>query len=82
VVNDGHVHIKIVIVNSTFLQRPQKRGRGNQLICRRLSKTKSIDSGSDPESEAGRPSDGYGGWCLELRRDGGREKRANRDRIC
>src|SRR6218665_1150439 len=30
----------IVIVNSIFLQRTQKRSRGNQLIHRRLSKTK------------------------------------------
>ena len=28
---------------------------------------KSIGSGSDPESQAGRQSDDYGGWCLELR---------------
>jgi len=42
--------IVFVIVNSIFLQRPQKRGRGNQLIYRRLFKTKSIGSGSDPES--------------------------------
>src|SRR6218665_832403 len=42
----------IIIVNSVFLQRPQKRSRGNQLIHRRLSKTKSIGSRSDPESEA------------------------------
>jgi len=27
-----------------------------------------IDSGSDPESHAGRQSDTYGGWYLELRR--------------
>jgi len=30
--------IKIVIVISRFLERPQKRSRGNQLIHRRLSK--------------------------------------------
>src|SRR6218665_883012 len=41
-----------------FLQRSQKRSRGNQLIHRRLSKTKSISSGSDPESQAGRQSHG------------------------
>ena len=58
-----------VIVISIFLQRPQKRSRGNHLIHRRLSKTKSIDS---PESQAGRQSDGYDGWCLELRWEGGR----------
>src|SRR6218665_942534 len=60
----------IVIVNSVFLQRPQKRSRGNQLIHRHLSKAKSIGSRSDPESQASRQSDGYGGWCLELRRRG------------
>src|SRR6218665_794397 len=46
----------IVIGNSDsrFLQRPQKRSRGNQLIRRRLSNTKSIVSGSDPESQTSR----------------------------
>src|SRR6218665_2431353 len=58
--------IVIVIVNSRF----QKRSRGNQLIHMRLTKTKSLGSGQDPESQAGRQSDGYGGWCLELRRGG------------
>src|SRR6218665_879224 len=62
--------IVIVIVNSRFLERPQKRSRRNQLIHRRLIKTKSIGSGQDPESQAGRQSDGYGGWCLEFRRVG------------
>ena len=62
--------IVIVIVNSWFLERPQKRSRRNQLIYRRLTKTKSIGSGQDPKSQAGRQSDGYGGWCLELRRGG------------
>jgi len=37
-----------------FLQRPQKRSHGNQLIHRRLSKTKSIGSRSDPKSQASR----------------------------
>src|SRR6218665_502191 len=64
------VHGSIVIVISRFLERPQKRSRRNQLIHRRLTKTKSIGSGQDPESHAGRQSDGYGGWCLELRRGG------------
>jgi len=55
----------IVIVNSRFLKRPQKRRHGNKLIYRCLSKTKSIGSGSDPESQAGRQSDGYDGWlCM------------------
>src|SRR6218665_3018924 len=43
---------QIVIVNSRFLERPQKRSRRNQLIHRRLTKTKSIGSGQDPESQA------------------------------
>ena len=45
----------------------QKLSLGNQLIHRRLSKRKSIGSGSDPETvrQAGRQSDGYGGWCLD-----------------
>ena len=38
--------IVVVIVNSRFLQRPQKRSRGSQLIHRRLSITKSVGSGS------------------------------------
>ena len=50
--------IIIVIVSSRFIERPQKRSRGNQLIHRRLTKTKLIGSGQDPESQAGR-QDGY-----------------------
>ena len=34
---------------------------------RRLIKTKSVGRGEDPESQTGRQSDGYSGWCLELR---------------
>src|SRR5688572_24059298 len=45
--------IVIVIVNSIFLQRPQKRSRGNQLIHRRLTKTESIGRGSKSR-ESGR----------------------------
>ena len=62
----------IVIVISRFLERPQKRSRRNQLIHRRLTKTKciSLGGGQDPESQAGRQIDGYGGWCLELRLGG------------
>ena len=64
-------YMEIAIVNSRFIERPQKRSRGNQFIYRRLNKTKSTVSGQDPESQAGRQSgrqsDGYGGWCLELR---------------
>src|SRR6218665_3923576 len=48
-------------------QRLQKRWRGNQLIHGRLIKTKSVGRGEDPESQTGRQSDGYSGWCLELR---------------
>src|SRR6218665_3107497 len=40
----------IAIVISRFLERPQKQSRRNQLIHRRLAKTKSIGSGQDPES--------------------------------
>jgi len=43
-------YILIVIVNSRFLHRPQRRSRGKHLIHRRLPKTKSIGRGSDPES--------------------------------
>src|ERR1043165_8651590 len=43
----------IVIVNSKLLQRPQKRGHGNQLIHRRSIKTKSIGMGSKSR-ESGR----------------------------
>ena len=46
----------VVIVNSRFLQRPQKRSRSKQLINRCLTKTKSIGGGQDPESQAGRQS--------------------------
>ena len=51
---------RFVIVNSRFRKRLQKRSRGNQLIHRRLTRTKSTCSGSDPESQAG----GYAGWCF------------------
>ena len=37
----------IVIVNSRFLEFPQKRSRGNQLIHMRLTRTKSKDRQSD-----------------------------------
>jgi len=55
--------------------------RGNPLIHRRLSKTKSIGSGSDPESQAGRWSDSYGGCCLELRLETRRKLGGRRQRI-
>ena len=69
IIDQRHTTIdRIVIVNSRFLEHPQKRSRRNQLIHRHLTKTKSIGSSQDPKSQAGRQSDGYGGWCLELRR--------------
>ena len=52
------VFVVIVIVNSRFLERPQKLSRGNQLIHRRLTKTISMGSGQDPESQACKQSDG------------------------
>ena len=48
---------RLTSVNIIFLQRPQKRSRGNQLMNSRLFKTKSIGSGSDPESQAGRQNE-------------------------
>src|SRR6218665_1447410 len=39
-------NVIVKIVNSRLLQRPQKRIRGNQIIHRRLTRTKSIVSGS------------------------------------
>jgi len=71
--------IVIVIVNSRFLQCPQKRSRGNQLIYRHLSKTKSIGSKPDPVRQAdSQTAIADGVW----NRDGeeGRE-RMNKDRI-
>src|SRR6218665_2905770 len=41
------VRNRILIVNSRFLQRLQKRSSGNQLIHRRLSKSKSIGRGQN-----------------------------------
>jgi len=64
----------IIIVNSKFLMRPQRRIRGNQLIHRCLSKTESIGSGLDPESPADRQTamvDGVWSWDgREVRRRG------------
>ena len=64
--------IVIVIVNSRFLEHPQKRSRGNQLIHMRLTVTKSIGSGQNPKSQVGRPTVRRlcAGWCSELRRGG------------
>jgi len=55
----------IVIINSRFLQCPQKQSRRNQLIHRHFSYTKSIGSGSDPESQANSQTvmvDGVWSW--------------------
>jgi len=46
------LNLLIIIVIVRFLERPQKRSRRNQLIHRHLTKTKSIGSGQDPESQA------------------------------
>src|SRR6218665_2923900 len=54
------------------LERFLQRSHGNQLIHRRVSKTKSISKGFDPKSQAGRQSDGYCGWCLETGVETGR----------
>jgi len=48
----------IVIVISRFLQRPQKISRWNQLIHRRLSKTKSIGGRVKIQSQADLPGVG------------------------
>ena|SRR6218665_1301494 len=58
-----------VIVISIFLQCPQKRSRGNQLIHIHLTRTISIGSWSRSR-ESGRQAEGYGGMCMELRRGG------------
>ena len=58
-----------VVINSIFLQ---KQSRGNQLIRRRLTRTISIGSGSRSRLIflSGWPTEGYGGRCMELRREG------------
>ena len=72
----------IVIVNSKFLQRLQKRSHGNQLIHRHLSKTNSIGSGQDLESQPGMQAVRrlwWMGFGVETG-EGDREKRMNQDR--
>ena len=61
----------MVIVNSRFIERPQKRSRGNQLIHRRLTKTKGC--GQDPESQAGKQL-----WWMVFGVETGREVRGIR----
>jgi len=53
----------IVIVNSKLLQRPQKRGHGNQLIHRRSIKTKSKGMGSKSR-ESGKQTDRRLRWMV------------------
>src|SRR6218665_2631190 len=67
----------IVIVNSRFLERPQKRSHRNQLIHRRLTKTKSIGIGQDPESQAGRQTVSRL-WWMVFGVETGREVRGRR----
>src|SRR5688572_28723118 len=66
---------RIIIVNSIFLQRPQKRSRGNQLIHRRLTKTESIGRGSKSR-ESGRQTVRRLRWMM-LRVDMAREVRGS-----
>jgi len=47
-----------------------RRSRRNQLIHRRFNHNKIYSQVSVPESQTGRRSYGYGGWCLELIREG------------
>src|SRR6218665_1034076 len=81
-VKKSFIYSRIVI--SIYLQRPQKRGRGNQLIHRCLSRTKSIGSGLNSESQAGRQTVRRLLWMVfgveTWREVGG--KRTNQDRIC
>src|SRR6218665_3455536 len=68
--------IAIVIVIFRFLERPQKRSRRNQLIHRRLTKTKLIGSGQDPKNQAGRQAGRQAVrrlWWMVLRVKTGRE---------
>src|SRR6218665_868184 len=74
----------IVIANSRFLERPQKRSRRNQLIHGRLTKTKLIGSGQDPESQAGRQTVRRL-WWMVFGVETGREVRGSSDvrwKIC
>src|SRR6218665_1868587 len=75
----------IIIVISRFLPHPQKQSRGNQLIYRCLTRTKSIGRGQDKGSQAGRQTvlktdmvDDV--WSCDG--EGGMGKRMNQDRIC
>src|SRR6218665_1671271 len=82
-----HTYIHTYIVNSRFLQRPQKRIRGNQLIHKRLSKRKSIGSGSDDlrSGESSRQTDRRLLWMVfgvEMGRRVGRGEEAECVCVC
>ena len=66
--NGNSILIVIITVNSRFLERTQKQSRGNQLIHRCLTRTKSIDNGQDPESQAVRQL-----WWMVFGLETGRE---------
>ena len=70
-------HLKLVTIwirnrNRKLLisSAPTKAKSQEPSYSQALTKTKSIGSGQNPESQASRQSDGYGGWCVELRRGG------------
>ena len=81
---DTHVSIFVIRNRKLLISRAPTKAKSNQLIHRRLTKSKSIGSGQDPESQAGRQSDGYGEWYLELRRGGRYEEDGckNKDIVC
>ena len=59
------LRIVSVIVNSRFLQHPKGEVTGTSLLTCTYQKTKSIGSGSDPESQAGSQTamaDGVWSW--------------------
>ena len=78
----GSGEVAIVIVNFCFLERPQKRNCRNQPIHRRLTKTKSIGSGQDPESQAGSSQTAMVDCAWSWDGEEGMGKTMNQDRIC
>src|SRR6218665_1786061 len=60
------------IVNRKLLisRAPTKARSQEPAYSQALNQNKIDRQRQDKESEAGRPSDGYGGWCLQLRRGG------------
>src|SRR6218665_1864938 len=82
-----HTRSKMQLLGANNLLMPFKSNKFTgypirELIHSRLTKTKSIGTGQDPKSQAGRQSDGYVVWCLELSRGGRIGEKMNRDRIC